>query len=81
MENANITSSVLNNQNNQAGQKNQIRLKYKSDLDKAVLIQNFEKRGWQKCQGDEDWNIYWALPWTVKNIFDPQTGHRLNEMQ
>ena len=34
-----------------------------------------------KWQSDEDWNIFWALPWTVKSIFDPQTGHRLNEMQ
>ena len=26
-----------------------IRLKYKTDLDKATLIHNFEKRGWQKA--------------------------------
>ena len=44
----------------------QIKLKYKTDLDKAVLVQNFEKRGWQKAQGDEDWNVFWALPWSVK---------------
>lgn len=62
-------------------QKTQIRLKYKTDLDKGVLIQNFEKRGWQKAQSDDEWNIFWALPWTVKSIFDPQSGHRLNEMQ
>ena len=28
------------------------KLKWRSDFDKAVLIQNFEKRGWQKAQGD-----------------------------
>ena len=55
--------NAVNQQNNL---KPQIKLKYKTDLDKNTLIQNFEKRGWQKAQGDEDWNIFWALPWTVK---------------
>ena len=44
----------------------QHKLKYKTDLDKATLVQNFEKRGWTKTQDNYDWNIYWALPWTVK---------------
>ena len=57
------------------------RLKYKTDLDKNVLIHNFEKRGWQKGQGEDDWNILWALPWRVKQIFNMETGHRLQEMQ
>ena len=66
------------------------KLKWRSDFDKAVLIQNFEKRGWIKASGEgksyfymdsilklsnaffsfeiylDDWNIYWANPWTVK---------------
>jgi tubulin polyglutamylase TTLL1 len=29
----------------------------------------------------DDWNIYWANPWTVKQIFNPETGHRLGESQ
>ena len=62
-------------------QKAQIKLKYKTDLDKATIIQNFEKRGWQKAQGDDEWNIFWALPWTVKSIFNLETGHRLGETQ
>ncbi len=79
------------------------KLKWKSDFDKGVLIQNFEKRGWQKATGEgklpilnslafsliltlfrckvDDWNIYWANPWTVKQIFNPETGHRLGETQ
>lgn len=28
------------------------KLKWKSDFDKGVLIQNFEKRGWQKATGE-----------------------------
>lgn len=55
------------------------KLKWKTDLDKQVIIQNFEKRGWIKAQGEgktftilnitgfvDDWNIYWANVWTVK---------------
>jgi tubulin polyglutamylase TTLL1 len=42
---------------------------------------NFEKRGWQRCAENEQWNIFWALPWTVKSIFNPDNGHRLNEYQ
>ena len=69
------------------------KLKWKTDLDKQVIIQNFEKRGWQKAQGEgkyiiqsikskiDDWNIFWANVWTVKQIFNPETGHRLGEMQ
>ena len=29
----------------------------------------------------DDWNIFWANPWTVKQIFNPETGHRLGETQ
>jgi len=42
------------------------KLKWKTDLDKQVIIQNFEKRGWVKCQSDDDWNVYWANVWTVR---------------
>ena len=33
------------------------KLKWKTDLDKQVIIQNFEKRGWIKCSGE---GIYFA---------------------
>ncbi len=35
------------------------RLKYCCDLDKTVLAQNFEKRGWISVNPDDDWNFYW----------------------
>ena len=57
------------------------KFRWKTDLDKPVLIQNFERRGWAKCHHDEQWNIYWALPWTVKNIFNPDSGYRMGELQ
>jgi tubulin polyglutamylase TTLL1 len=44
-----IANGVLyNNNNGYNNQKPQFKLKWKTDLDKSTLIQNFEKRGWQK---------------------------------
>ena len=65
------------------------KLKWKSDFDKPVLYQNFERRGWQKHTEDsklfvlkvDDWNLFWANPWSVKQTFDPANGVRLNENQ
>jgi hypothetical protein len=37
------------------------RLKYCCDLDKTVLGQNFEKRGWIGVNNDDDWNFYWFI--------------------
>jgi len=37
------------------------RLKYACDLDKSVLINNFEKRGWIPVSAEEDWNFYWSV--------------------
>jgi tubulin polyglutamylase TTLL1 len=32
-----------------------------TDLDKAVLTQNFDKRSWIAVSTDEDWNFYWLV--------------------
>jgi tubulin polyglutamylase TTLL1 len=58
------------------------KLKFRTDLEKGVLITNFERRGWTRSAGEEEWNVYWALPWTVKGkIFNPDSGFRLNDFQ
>ena len=65
------------------------RLKWRSDFDKEVVIENFTKRGWIKAdKDDDDWNFYWATVWTTRNLFNPKSGNeeikigiRLNEMQ
>jgi len=36
------------------------RVKYACDLDKSVLVNNFEKRGWVSVLPDEEWNFYWC---------------------
>ncbi|RYG67935.1 hypothetical protein EON64_06340 [archaeon] len=58
------------------------RLKWKTDLEKGVVTLNFDRRGWQRCTDtDPDWNFYWASVGTVKMIFNPESGYRLNDMQ
>jgi tubulin polyglutamylase TTLL1 len=58
------------------------RLKWKTDLEKSVVTLNFDRRGWQRVSdGDDSWNIYWASVGTVKQIFNPEVGYRLNDMQ
>jgi tubulin polyglutamylase TTLL1 len=46
------------------------------------LVHNFERRGWQRSGEGEDWNIYWALPYTVKHkLFNPDARTRVNDNQ
>lgn len=57
------------------------RLKYACDLDKSVLINNFEKRGWVPVGPEDDWSFYWATVQTVRNIFSVENGYRLCDDQ
>ena len=54
--------------------------KWKSDFERGVVVNNCERRGWTKCDGD-DWNIYWANVNSVKTLFNPDTGFRMTERQ
>ena len=56
------------------------RLRFRVDREKSVLINNFERRGWSRAYED-DWNIYWASPHTVKMIFNPENNIRLHDQQ
>ena len=59
-----------------------MKLKWKTDLEKYVITINYERRGWVRVpDSDPDWNIYWASVGTVKMIFNPDSGYRLNDMQ
>lgn len=54
---------------------NSRKLKWKSDFDKEVVIENFLRRGWTKCdKDDDDWNFYWATVFTTRNLFNPKSG-------
>ncbi|XP_055537110.1 polyglutamylase complex subunit TTLL1-like isoform X2 [Wyeomyia smithii] len=52
-----------------------------TDLDKSVLISNFEKRGWVQVSADDDWNFYWAGTGTCRNIFSVDSGYRMHDNQ
>ncbi|CAB3991917.1 probable tubulin polyglutamylase TTLL1 [Paramuricea clavata] len=56
-------------------------VRYLSDFDKTVIMNNFEKRGWVSCDLEDDWNFYWASVHTVRSIFNVETGFRLNDDQ
>lgn len=40
----------------------------------------WQRRGWTKTEGD-DWNVYWANVYSVKQLFNPDTGFRLGDDQ
>ena len=56
-------------------------LTFKSDLEKMVITKNLREMGLKEAEGENDWNVYWALPFTVRQIFHPETGYRLNDHQ
>ncbi|XP_071809218.1 polyglutamylase complex subunit TTLL1-like [Asterias amurensis] len=56
-------------------------VKFASDQDKSVLSSNFEKRGWIQVSPEEDWNFYWSNVQTTRNIFNVDTGYRLQDDQ
>lgn len=60
-----------------------MRLKWKTDVEKDVVVANFERRGWMRQQQETsgDWNIYWASVSTVRAIFGGEMDVRLNDMQ
>lgn len=58
-----------------------MKISYCTDLDKSVLVNNFEKRGWNQVNYDEDWNFYWAGVQTCRNIFSVDSGYRMHDYQ
>lgn len=58
-----------------------LRLKWRVDMEKSVLATNFERRAWHRTDGADDWNFYWASVHTVKHIFNPESRHRLSDLQ
>ncbi|KAK9977194.1 hypothetical protein ABG768_019015 [Culter alburnus] len=45
------------------------KVKWVTDIEKSVLINNFEKRGWIQVTDSDDWNFYWQ----ELDSFDPFT--------
>lgn len=62
-------------------QNERIKIAYCTDMDKSVLISNFEKRNWNSVGTDDDWNFYWASTTTCRNIFSVENGYRMQDNQ
>ncbi|KAK2586995.1 hypothetical protein KPH14_010966 [Odynerus spinipes] len=52
-----------------------------TDMDKSVIVHNFEKRGWSQVGPEDDWNFYWAATQSCRNIFSVETGYRMSDNQ
>ncbi|KAL7296496.1 probable tubulin polyglutamylase TTLL1 isoform X1 [Trichogramma pretiosum] len=52
-----------------------------TDMDKSVIVYNFEKRGWAQVTPEDDWNFYWAVTQSCRNIFSIETGYRMGDNQ
>uniref|UniRef100_G3VRG8 Polyglutamylase complex subunit TTLL1 n=1 Tax=Sarcophilus harrisii TaxID=9305 RepID=G3VRG8_SARHA len=57
------------------------KVKWVTDIEKSVLINNFEKRGWVQVTENEDWNFYWMSVQTIRNVFSLEAGYRLSDDQ
>ncbi|XP_055506085.1 polyglutamylase complex subunit TTLL1-like isoform X4 [Leucoraja erinacea] len=57
------------------------RPKWVSDIDKSVLINNFQKRGWVQVSENENWNFYWMNVQTLRTVFSVENGYRLADDQ
>lgn len=44
------------------------KVKWVTDIEKSVLVNNFEKREWVQVTENEDWNFYW---WVLRLFFSP----------
>ncbi|KAL1122620.1 hypothetical protein AAG570_002947 [Ranatra chinensis] len=58
-----------------------MRITFCTDLEKSVLVNNFEKRGWIHVNPEEEWNFYWAGMQTCRNLFGLESGYRMNDNQ
>ena len=59
-----------------------VKLGWKSDLNKEVIIQNFTDRFWEEIGEDDDnWNFFWASVNTIRQIFSGKSYVKLNDYQ
>ncbi|KAM8980711.1 polyglutamylase complex subunit TTLL1-like [Sarcophilus harrisii] len=69
------------NQENETHRMMASKVKWVTDIEKSVLINNFEKRGWVQVTENEDWNFYWMSVQTIRNVFSLEAGYRLSDDQ
>ena len=59
------------------------RAKFRTDLEKHVIVSNLENRGYTRVKEDDEeaWNFFWASVSTIRQMFSPDSGIRLTENQ
>lgn len=50
-------------------------------MNRPVLQNNFDKRGWIHVGPEDEWNIYWASIQTCRSIFSSEKNYRLRDDQ
>ena len=58
-----------------------VKLGWKSDLNKEVIVQNFTDRFWEEIEDDDNWNIFWASVNTIRQIFSGKSYIKLTDYQ
>ena len=58
-----------------------VKLGWKSDLNKDVIIQNFTDRFWEEIEDDDNWNFFWASVNTIRQIFSGKSYVKLIDYQ
>lgn len=57
------------------------KLKFATDIEKPVLINNCEARGWTMTTPEDDWNIFWASVQSTRLLFSTDSCYRLSDNQ
>ncbi|KAF3426551.1 hypothetical protein E2986_07530 [Frieseomelitta varia] len=77
----NHSRKVLNIYRVSASGTDKTKVTFCTDVDKSVIVHNFEKRGWVQVGPEDDWNFYWAVTQSCRNIFSVETGYRMDDKQ
>lgn len=56
-------------------------LRWRSDLNKAVINSNFEARGWTAAGSEDGWDIWWASVGSIEQLFGPNSLVKLRPGQ
>lgn len=51
------------------------------DVDRSVLINNFEKRGWIHVGPEDKWNFYWTNIQTCRSLFSTEINYTMKDDQ
>jgi len=58
-----------------------IKVKYCIDIDRSVLLSNFEKRGWIHVGPEDEWHFYWISLQSCRFLFNADNNYRLKDDQ